>query len=61
MEQIIIIDREEAINHALNIAGPLDSVILAGKGQDKYQKINGVDTPYLGDFEVAEKFIISHS
>lgn len=61
VEQIIIIDREEAINHALNIAGPLDSVILAGKGQDKYQKINGIDTPYLGDFEVAEKFIISHS
>ena len=57
VEQIIIIDREEAINYALSIAGEFDSVILAGKGQDKYQKINGVDTPYLGDFEIAQNYI----
>ena len=60
VKQLIIIDREEAITHALSIATPLDSVILAGKGQDKYQKINGIDTPYLGDFEVAERFITTH-
>ena len=60
VEQLIIIDREEAINQALLMAGPNDSVILAGKGQDKYQKINGVDTPYLGDFEVAKKFITTN-
>lgn len=59
VEQIVIVDRVEAINHALDIATEKDSVILAGKGQDKYQKINGVDTDYIGDSVAAEKYIAS--
>lgn len=57
VEQIIIVDRESAIQHAIDIASSKDSVILAGKGQDKYQKIGGVDTPYIGDFNAAENYL----
>lgn len=61
VKQVIIVDREEAIKYALSLAKDKDSVILAGKGQDKYQKIKGVDTPYMGDFEIAEKYIKENS
>lgn len=57
VEQLIIVDRVDAIQKALSIVGEQDSVIIAGKGQDKYQKIKGVDTPYLGDYSVAENYI----
>lgn len=60
VEQLIIIDRQEAIQQALSLATANDSVVLAGKGQDKYQKIEGVDTPYQGDFEIAKEWIESH-
>ncbi len=53
----IVVDREEAIQQAIDLADEKDSVILAGKGQDKYQKIGGIDTPYIGDFTAAEKYL----
>lgn len=43
-------DRIKAIHEAIAMAGPQDLVVVAGKGEDPYQKINGVDTPYIGDF-----------
>ncbi|GHU88699.1 UDP-N-acetylmuramoyl-L-alanyl-D-glutamate--2,6-diaminopimelate ligase [Clostridia bacterium] len=36
-----ITDRREAIARALSIAEPSDVVVLAGKGQETYQEING--------------------
>ena len=57
VEQHIIIDRKEAIIQALSMAEPNDTIILAGKGRDLYQKINGVDTSYEGDYTIAEKII----
>ncbi|HCM90198.1 MULTISPECIES: UDP-N-acetylmuramoyl-L-alanyl-D-glutamate--L-lysine ligase [Vagococcus] len=57
VNQKIIVDRVEAIQTALSLAEKNDSVIIAGKGQDKYQKIKGVDTPYVGDYSAAESYI----
>ena len=53
----LIPQREEAIQHAIASATNNDLVILAGKGQDAYQKINGVDTPYATDPVVAQEVI----
>ncbi|MDA9470491.1 UDP-N-acetylmuramoylalanyl-D-glutamate--L- lysine ligase [Enterococcus sp. 5H] len=53
----IIVDRSEAIAKALAMSKPVDAVILAGKGADLYQKVNGEDTPYEGDFHIAERLI----
>lgn len=51
------LDREKAIAQAITMAHPGDVVVLAGKGEDKYQKINGVDTPYPNDLNVAKKIV----
>ncbi|MEO6188571.1 MAG: UDP-N-acetylmuramoyl-L-alanyl-D-glutamate--2,6-diaminopimelate ligase [Ginsengibacter sp.] len=39
---ISIADRKEAIKTAINLAQPKDIVLVAGKGHEKYQEINGV-------------------
>ena len=38
-EYAVIVDRREAIAHALDSAKPGDVIILAGKGQETYQII----------------------
>lgn len=38
----IVVDRKEAIKEAIDMAGKRDIVILAGKGHETYQEINGV-------------------
>lgn len=38
----IIEDRRQAIEKAIEIAGPQDVVLIAGKGHETYQEINGV-------------------
>jgi UDP-N-acetylmuramoyl-L-alanyl-D-glutamate--2,6-diaminopimelate ligase len=43
---ISITDRREAIRTALNLAGPEDIVLIAGKGHEKYQEIKGVKHPF---------------
>ena len=53
-----IIDREEAIKTAMSITSqPLDAVILAGKGADCYQIINGVKEEYPGDAAIAKRYL----
>ena len=39
-------DRETAIARVLNAAGPQDSVLIAGKGHETYQEINGTRLPF---------------
>ena len=39
---ISIVDRKQAIKTAVNMAGPEDIVLIAGKGHEKYQEIKGV-------------------
>ena len=43
---ITIIDRTEAIKHAIEIANKNDIIVLAGKGHETYQEINGEKYPY---------------
>ncbi|MXQ55865.1 UDP-N-acetylmuramoyl-L-alanyl-D-glutamate--2,6-diaminopimelate ligase [Shimazuella alba] len=41
-----IVDRKSAIEHALKQAKPGDVVLIAGKGHETYQEINGVRYPF---------------
>ncbi len=41
-----ITDRNEAIKVAVNLAQAKDIILLAGKGHEKYQEINGVKFPF---------------
>ena len=43
---ISIVDRKQAIKTAVNMAGPEDIVLIAGKGHEKYQEIKGVKHPF---------------
>jgi UDP-N-acetylmuramoyl-L-alanyl-D-glutamate--2,6-diaminopimelate ligase len=43
---ISISDRKEAIKVACSIAEYGDIVLVAGKGHEKYQEINGVKNPF---------------
>lgn len=51
-------DREQAIKEALKMVNhPLDAVVIAGKGEDQSQKLNGKLYPYKGDATVVEETI----
>jgi UDP-N-acetylmuramoyl-L-alanyl-D-glutamate--2,6-diaminopimelate ligase len=41
-----IADRKEAIKTACSLANPEDIILIAGKGHEKYQDINGVKHPF---------------
>jgi len=43
---ILIENRREAIRHALQIGKDGDIIVLAGKGHETYQEINGVKRPF---------------
>lgn len=43
---ICIVDRTEAIKHAIQMADKKDIIVLAGKGHEPYQEINGVKYPF---------------
>lgn len=42
----ILIDRKEAIEKAIKIANKSDIIVLAGKGHETYQDINGIKQPF---------------
>ena len=42
----VVVDRTEAIKEAINMANKLDIIVLAGKGHEPYQEINGEKLPY---------------
>ncbi len=42
----VVVDRTEAIKQAIDMANKLDIIVLAGKGHEPYQEINGVKYPY---------------
>ncbi len=45
-EYVVIEDRREAIRYAMKVAGAGDVVVLAGKGHETYQEIQGVKHPF---------------
>ena len=42
----VILDRKEAIKEAIKMANKIDIVVIAGKGHEMYQEINGKNTPF---------------
>ena len=42
----VIVDRTEAIKEAIKMANKNDIIVLAGKGHEPYQEINGVKYPF---------------
>lgn len=53
-----IADREKAIQMAMNqTTSSQDAVIIAGKGADAYQIVDGCHQEYAGDLEIAKKYL----
>ncbi|QEC48601.1 UDP-N-acetylmuramoyl-L-alanyl-D-glutamate--2,6-diaminopimelate ligase [Baekduia soli] len=50
-----ILDRREAIGHAIGLAGPGDVVLIAGKGHETYQEFAGGRREPFDDREVARE------
>jgi UDP-N-acetylmuramoyl-L-alanyl-D-glutamate--2,6-diaminopimelate ligase len=50
---ILIQDRKQAIQHAINHAVERDCILIAGKGHESYQEIKGVQFPF-NDKNIAE-------
>jgi len=53
---LTIVDREQAIKTAVKMAKPKDIILIAGKGHENYQEINGVKTPF-NDFEIVNNYL----
>lgn len=53
---ISIVDRREAIKTAVHLAQPGDIIVLAGKGHEKYQEINGVKNHFDDKEELLAAF-----
>ncbi|MBQ9018916.1 MAG: UDP-N-acetylmuramoyl-L-alanyl-D-glutamate--2,6-diaminopimelate ligase [Bacilli bacterium] len=54
-DYIRIVDREEAINYALDIAPPNSALLILGKGRDEYMAIKDKKYKY-SDYEVIKKY-----
>jgi UDP-N-acetylmuramoyl-L-alanyl-D-glutamate--2,6-diaminopimelate ligase len=54
-----IVDRTEAINRAVALAGPRDIVLVAGKGHENYQEFGDYTIPF-DDIQVARRAIEDH-
>jgi UDP-N-acetylmuramoyl-L-alanyl-D-glutamate--2,6-diaminopimelate ligase len=55
----IIVDRAAAIQSAIRLARQSDTVLIAGKGHENYQEINGVKQPF-DDVSVAQLALQSY-
>ncbi len=55
MKVLIIRDRDQAIKTAVSLAAPKDIILVAGKGHEKYQEINGVKHPF-DDFQLVGEY-----
>lgn len=54
----IQVDREKAISQAMaRTNNEIDAVIIAGKGADAYQIVNGEHTAYAGDLNIAKNYL----
>lgn len=52
----IVVDRKEAIKKAIEISHKRDMIIVAGKGHEMYQEVNGEKNPF-NEREIIEKII----
>ena len=51
-----IVDRKQAIKTACQLAQPRDFILIAGKGHETYQEINGNRTEF-NDYKIVEEFL----
>ncbi|MEN8694782.1 MAG: UDP-N-acetylmuramoyl-L-alanyl-D-glutamate--2,6-diaminopimelate ligase [Akkermansiaceae bacterium] len=56
----LIVDRGEAITRAIEMALPFDVILIAGKGHETYQEINGVKH-HFDDRVIARKALVEYS
>ena len=52
----VVVDRREAICRAVALARPRDIVLIAGKGHEQTQEIQGVSIPF-NDVSVARRAV----
>lgn len=57
VEVQIVLDRKTAVKQAIMLSKPGEIVVLAGKGRDATQKLNGKNVPYETDVKIAEDLI----
>lgn len=55
----IIEDRKQAIEQAIQLATPMDTILIAGKGHEDYQ-ISGSEKIHFDDREIAARFLKNH-
>ncbi|MFN3660929.1 MAG: glutamate ligase domain-containing protein, partial [Brevinematales bacterium] len=55
----VIVNREEAIKHAIYMAQKDDVIVIAGKGHEDYQII-GKEKHHFSDREVVEEWFSTH-
>jgi len=51
-----IVDRKQAIKTACQLAGPNDIILIAGKGHETYQEING-ERHHFDDMETVKELL----
>lgn len=51
-----IVDRKQAIKTACQLANANDIILIAGKGHETYQEVNGVKTDF-NDYKIVEEFL----
>ncbi|MGC6425647.1 MAG: UDP-N-acetylmuramoyl-L-alanyl-D-glutamate--2,6-diaminopimelate ligase [Akkermansiaceae bacterium] len=56
----LVVDRREAITRAIDMALPFDVILIAGKGHETYQEIDGV-RHHFDDRVVARKALVEYS
>ena len=56
----VVIDRREAIQKAIDMAGEKDMVLILGKGNETYQKLKN-ETIYFNDVEEAYQAVVNRS
>src|SRR5207237_10492099 len=54
-----MVDRAQAIDHAIALARPRDIVLIAGKGHENYQEFGDYTIPF-DDIQVARRAIENH-
>jgi len=54
---MVIVNRREAIKTACHLASPGDIILVAGKGHEKYQEIQGVKHPF-DDKKILEEMLL---
>jgi UDP-N-acetylmuramoyl-L-alanyl-D-glutamate--2,6-diaminopimelate ligase len=60
-KKLSIVDRKEAIKVACTLAKKNDIILLAGKGHEAYQEINGVKHPFDDREILTEMLVLTHS